>query len=122
MENGITLQVIWFDEVEDLLEAVFSCSNGYFSGQAEISQLRLGSSCPHTNPDEWQRDGLLRDGRLREEEEKKSGDRRYRPEVGTQAQLQEALGWMRFHVDLWPGIVRRGRQWDFCVRTSMHGD
>ena len=36
MENGINLKVIWFDEVEDLLEAVFSCSNGYFSGQAEI--------------------------------------------------------------------------------------
>ena len=36
MENGINLKVIWFDEVEDLLEVVFSCSNGYFSGQAEI--------------------------------------------------------------------------------------
>jgi hypothetical protein len=34
--NGINLKVIWFDEVEDLLEAVFSCSNGYFSGQAEV--------------------------------------------------------------------------------------
>lgn len=36
MENGICLKVIWFDEVEDFLEAVFSCSNGHFSGQAEI--------------------------------------------------------------------------------------
>ena len=36
METGIILKVIWFDEVEDLLEVVFSCSNGYFSGQAEI--------------------------------------------------------------------------------------
>ena len=36
MENGIGLRVIWFDEVEDLLEVVFCCSNGYFSGQAEI--------------------------------------------------------------------------------------
>lgn len=36
MENGISLEVIWFDEVEDLLEVVFSCSNVYFSGQAEI--------------------------------------------------------------------------------------
>lgn len=36
MENGINLEVIWFDEVEDLLEVVFSCSNGYFSGQAEV--------------------------------------------------------------------------------------
>ena len=36
MENGINLEVIWFDEVEDFLEAVFRCSNGCFSGQAEI--------------------------------------------------------------------------------------
>jgi hypothetical protein len=36
MENGISLEVIWFDEVEDLLEVVFSCANGYFSGQAEL--------------------------------------------------------------------------------------
>jgi len=36
VENGINLKVIWFDEVEDLLEVVFSCSNGFFSGQAEI--------------------------------------------------------------------------------------
>jgi hypothetical protein len=34
--NGIDLKVIWFDEVEDLLEILFCCSNGYFSGQAEI--------------------------------------------------------------------------------------
>ena len=36
MENGINLKVIWFDGVEDLLEVVFGCSNGFFSGQAEI--------------------------------------------------------------------------------------
>ncbi len=36
MTNGVSLEVIWFDEVEDLPEVVFSCSNGYFSGQAEI--------------------------------------------------------------------------------------
>lgn len=36
MEKGINLKVIWFDEIEDLVEVVFSCSNGYFSGQAEI--------------------------------------------------------------------------------------
>jgi hypothetical protein len=36
VENGINLEVIWFDEVEELLEVLFSCSNGYFSGQAEI--------------------------------------------------------------------------------------
>lgn len=36
VDNGIKLKVIWFDEVEDLLEVVFSCTNGYFSGQAEI--------------------------------------------------------------------------------------
>jgi hypothetical protein len=36
VEDGINLKVIWFDEVEDFLEVVFSCSNGYFSGQAEI--------------------------------------------------------------------------------------
>jgi len=36
VENGISLRVIWFDEVEDLLEVTFCCSNGYFSGQAEI--------------------------------------------------------------------------------------
>lgn len=36
MENGINLEVIWFDEVEDFLEVVFSCSNGFFSGQSEI--------------------------------------------------------------------------------------
>lgn len=32
--KGINLKVIWFDE--DLLEVLFSCSNGHFSGQAEI--------------------------------------------------------------------------------------
>jgi hypothetical protein len=36
LENGIKLEVIWFDEVEDFLEVVFSCSNGYYSGQSEI--------------------------------------------------------------------------------------
>jgi hypothetical protein len=36
VENGISLEVIWFDEVEDLLEVVFRCGNGYFSGQAEL--------------------------------------------------------------------------------------
>jgi hypothetical protein len=36
VENGIKLRVVWFDEVEDLLEVVFSCSNGYFAGQAEV--------------------------------------------------------------------------------------
>ena len=36
MESGIKLRVVWFDEVEDLLEVVFSCSNGYFAGQAEV--------------------------------------------------------------------------------------
>jgi hypothetical protein len=36
VENGINLKVIWFDEIEDLVEVVFSCSNSYFSGQAEI--------------------------------------------------------------------------------------
>jgi hypothetical protein len=36
VDDGIRLEVIWFDEVEDLLEVLFSCSNGYFSGRAEI--------------------------------------------------------------------------------------
>ena len=36
MESGINLEVIWFDEVEDLLEVVFRCTNGHFSGQAEL--------------------------------------------------------------------------------------
>lgn len=40
METGINLKVIWFDEVEELLEVVFSCSNGYFSGQSEIYTSR----------------------------------------------------------------------------------
>jgi hypothetical protein len=34
VEDGINLRVIWFDE--DMLEVLFSCSNRYFSGQAEI--------------------------------------------------------------------------------------
>jgi hypothetical protein len=33
-ENGIHLKVIWFDQ--DVIEIVLSCSNGRFSGQAEI--------------------------------------------------------------------------------------
>jgi hypothetical protein len=32
--NGITLEVIWFDN--DMTEVLLRCSNGYFSGQAEI--------------------------------------------------------------------------------------
>jgi hypothetical protein len=32
--EGITLEVIWFDE--HALAVLFRCSNGYFSGQAEI--------------------------------------------------------------------------------------
>ena len=36
MENGISLEVISFNEIEDLVEVRFSCSNGRFSGQAEI--------------------------------------------------------------------------------------
>ena len=34
MELGITIKVIWSDE--DLIEILFSCSNGYFAGHAEI--------------------------------------------------------------------------------------
>jgi hypothetical protein len=34
VENGIYLEVIWFDQ--DVIEIVLSCSNGRFSGQAEI--------------------------------------------------------------------------------------
>ena len=44
MESGINLRVIWFDEVEDLLEVTFSCSNGYFAGQAEIYVTRANLS------------------------------------------------------------------------------
>jgi hypothetical protein len=62
VEKGITLKVIWFDEVEDLMEVVFSCSNGYFSGQAEIyvtcdvlsklaNALRGFPSCPDDSRD-----------------------------------------------------------------------
>jgi hypothetical protein len=36
VKNGISLEVIWFDEVDDFLEVLFSCSNGFFSGRAEI--------------------------------------------------------------------------------------
>lgn len=43
MKRGIRLEVIWFDEPEDFLEVLFSCSNGFFSGQAEmyVSSSRL---------------------------------------------------------------------------------
>ena len=34
VESGIHLEVIWFDQ--DLIEILLSCSNGRFSGQAEI--------------------------------------------------------------------------------------
>jgi hypothetical protein len=34
MEPGISIKVIYFDN--DLIEIVFACANGYFSGQAEI--------------------------------------------------------------------------------------
>ena len=34
MNNGIEVEVIWLDQ--DVLEFLFSCSNGRFSGQAEI--------------------------------------------------------------------------------------
>jgi hypothetical protein len=34
VKQGIEIKVIWLDP--DLLEVSFSCSNGYFSGQAEI--------------------------------------------------------------------------------------
>lgn len=34
MENGIKLELIWSDQ--DVIEVVLSCSNGHFSGRAEI--------------------------------------------------------------------------------------
>ena len=34
MENGIKVEVIWFDQ--NSIEYLISCSNGYFSGQSEI--------------------------------------------------------------------------------------
>lgn len=34
MQNGINLEVIWFDQ--DVIEVVLNCSNGHFSGVAEI--------------------------------------------------------------------------------------
>jgi len=34
VENGINLEVIWFDQ--DMIELVVTCSNGRFSGVAEI--------------------------------------------------------------------------------------
>jgi hypothetical protein len=33
-ENGIRVEVIWFDQ--DVIEIILSCSNGRFSGQTEI--------------------------------------------------------------------------------------
>src|ERR1017187_1262301 len=34
VENGINFEVIWFDQ--DMIEVALSCSNGHFSGRAEI--------------------------------------------------------------------------------------
>jgi hypothetical protein len=34
IENGIHFEVIWFDQ--DVIEIIHSCSNGRFSGVAEI--------------------------------------------------------------------------------------
>ena len=34
MNNGIEVELIWLDQ--DALEFLFSCSNGRFSGHAEI--------------------------------------------------------------------------------------
>lgn len=34
MENGINIRVVYFDQ--HVIEVVFGCSNGYFSGTAEI--------------------------------------------------------------------------------------
>jgi hypothetical protein len=36
MEKGISWEVIWVDSDPNLIEIVFSCSNGYFSGACEI--------------------------------------------------------------------------------------
>lgn len=34
LDCGINLEVIWFDQ--DIVEVLFTCSNGYFAGGAEI--------------------------------------------------------------------------------------
>jgi hypothetical protein len=36
LENGISLEVIWFDFDQKLIEIVFACSNGRFSGTCEV--------------------------------------------------------------------------------------
>ncbi len=36
MENGISWEVIWFDFDQKLIEIVFACSNGHFSGTCEV--------------------------------------------------------------------------------------
>jgi hypothetical protein len=36
VENGINLEVIWFDQ--DMVKVVVSCSNGHFSGRAEMAR------------------------------------------------------------------------------------
>ena len=36
LEKAICWEVIWFDFDQHLIEVVFSCSNGYFSGTCEI--------------------------------------------------------------------------------------
>ena len=42
MENGVSLEIIWFDQ--DLIEVIFRCSNGRYSGSAEI-YLNHGALC-----------------------------------------------------------------------------
>jgi hypothetical protein len=37
VKNGIEIALIWLDQ--DVLEFLFTCSNGRFSGQAEIYSL-----------------------------------------------------------------------------------
>jgi hypothetical protein len=36
LEKGISWEVIWFDFDQNLIEVVFTCSNGYFCGTCEI--------------------------------------------------------------------------------------
>lgn len=36
MEKGISWEVIWFDFDQNLIQIVFTCSNGYFCGGCEI--------------------------------------------------------------------------------------
>lgn len=59
MKRGISLEVIWFDDVEDLIEVTYRCSNGFFSGGAEmyVSSLDLSKFAealarPPSNPDD----------------------------------------------------------------------